>query len=280
MSPRSGRQRRTLALAVVFVGATIASWPWAAVLLRRWLGPPEVSAAEVYSDATAGAAFDHSQLDTLLRTRVDAEGLVDYEGLGRDGATLDAYLASLTSAPFADMGRDEKLALLVNAYNAFTLRLILDHWPVASIKDIPSGKRWDDRRFRLAGETLSLNELEHERIRPRFREPRIHFALVCATRSCPPLRAEAYVGARLEAQLADQARRVHSDGRWLRFDPVSGTLHLTRLYDWDGSDFLQAAPSVEEYVAAHELSVRAALGAGQRLEVRWLPYDWSLNRRE
>lgn len=71
-----------------------------------------------------------------------------------------------------------------------------------------------------------------------------------------------------------------SDGRWLRFDPVSGTLHLTRLYDWYGSDFLQAAPSVEEYVAAHELSVRAALGAGQRLEVRWLPYDWSLNRRE
>ena len=103
---------------------------------------------------------------------------------------------------------------------------------------------------------------------------------MCAARSCPPLRAEAYVGARLEAQLADQARRVHSDERWLRFDPASGTLHLTKLYDWYGADFLQAAPSVEEYVAAHEPSVRAALGAGQKLQVRWLPYDWSLNRRE
>jgi hypothetical protein len=278
MNPRSGRARRALALALV--GAAIASWPSATVLLRRWLGPPEVSAAEAYPNAEAGAVFDHSRLDTLLRAHVDGDGLVDYEALRREGATLDAYLSSLTAAPFAEMGRDEKLALLVNAYNAFTLRLILDHWPVASIKDIPSGQRWDDRRFRLAGETLSLNQVEHERIRPRFLEPRIHFALVCAARSCPPLRAEAYVGARLEAQLADQARRVHSDGRWLRFDPASGTLHLTRLYDWYGSDFLQAAPSLEEYVAAHELSVRAALGAGRKLKVGWLPYDWSLNRRD
>jgi len=280
MSLRSGRPRRSFALALALVGAAIASWPSATSLLRRWLSPPEVSAAEAYSNAAAGAVFDHSRLDTLLRAHVDGDGLVDYEALRREGATLDAYLSSLASAPFAEMRRDERLALLVNAYNAFTLRLVLDHWPVASIKDIPYGKRWDDRRFRLAGETLSLNQVEHERIRPRFREPRIHFALVCAARSCPPLRAEAYVGARLEAQLADQARRVHSDGRWLRFDPASGTLHLTRLYDWYGSDFLQAAPSVEEYVAAHELSVRAALGAGQKLKVGWLPYDWSLNRRE
>jgi len=250
MSPRSGRPRRSLALALVLVGAVIASWPSATSLLRRWLGPPEVSAAEAYSDAAGGVPFDHSGLDALLRAHVDGKGYVDYEALRREGAALDAYLATLASAPFAEMGRDEKLALLINAYNAFTLRLILDHWPVASIQDIPSGKRWDDRRFRLAGETLSLNEVEHERVRPRFREPRIHFALVCAARSCPPLRAEAYVGARLEAQLADQARRVHSDGRWLRFDPASGTLHLTELYDWYGSDFLQAAPSVEEYVAA------------------------------
>ena len=74
---------------------------------------------------------------------------------------------------------------------AFTLRLILDHRPVASIKDIPSGKRWDDRRWTLAGETVSLDQIEHQRIRAAFREPRIHFALVCAARSCPPLRAEA-----------------------------------------------------------------------------------------
>jgi len=236
-----------------------------------------VSAAAVHAAAPNGPSFDHARFDALLRAHVDGAGLVDYAGLAGESAASDAYLASLASAPLEELGRDEKLALLINAYNAFTLRLILDHRPVASIKDIPSGKRWDDRRWRLAGETLSLNQIEHDRIRPRFREPRVHFALVCAARSCPPLRAEAYVGERLEAQLADQTRRVHSDERWLQFDPASGTLQLTKLYDWYGSDFLHAAPSVEEYVAAQELSVRAALDAGHRVKIRWLPYDWSLN---
>ena len=236
-----------------------------------------VSAAAVHAAAPNGPSFDHARFDALLRAHVDSAGLVDYAGLSRESAALDAYLASLASAPFEELGRDEKLALLINAYNAFTLRLILDHRPVSSIKDIPSGKRWDDRRWRLAGEMVSLDQIEHERIRAAFREPRIHFALVCAARSCPPLRAEAYVGDRLEAQLADQTRRVHSDARWLLFDPASGTLQLTKLYDWYGSDFLQAAPSVEQYVAAYQPSVRAALGAGERVKIRWLPYDWSLN---
>jgi hypothetical protein len=238
-----------------------------------------VSAAEVHAGAPNGPSFDHARFDALLRAHVDSAGLVDYAGLSRDSAALDAYLAALASAPFEELRRDEKLALLINAYNAFTLRLILDHRPLASIKDISSGKRWDDRRWRLAGETLSLDQIEHERIRAAFREPRIHFALVCAARSCPPLRVEAYVGDRLEAQLADQTRRVHSDARWLLFDPASGTLQLTKLYDWYGSDFLQAAPSVEQYVAAYQPSVRAALGAGERVKIRWLPYDWSLNER-
>lgn len=160
------------------------------------------------------------RFDALLRTQVDADGLVDYAGLKDAHAELDAYIRSLAAAPFEQLGRDEKLALLINAYNAFTLRLVLDHWPLASIRHIPGKRRWDAPRWRLAGETLSLNQIENERIRPRFKEPRIHFALVCAARGCPPLRAEAYTGARLSAQLADQARRVHSDGRWLRFASI------------------------------------------------------------
>jgi len=273
-------RRATLSLGLA--GAALGIGLWAAGFpgrLRDVLGPPAVSAAEAYADAPDGRTFDHARLDALLRAHVDGEGLVDYEGLDRESTALDAYLATLADAPFEQLGRDERLALLINAYNAFTLRLILDHRPLDSIKDIPSGKRWDDRRFRLAGEMLSLNQIEHERIRPRFREPRVHFALVCAARSCPPLRAEAYTGERLETQLADQTRRVHSGARWLRFDPVSGTLHLTKLYDWYGSDFLQAAPSVEEYVAAHVSSVRAALDTGRSVKIRWLPYDWSLNER-
>ena len=94
---------------------------------------------------------------------------------------------------FADLGRSEKLALLINAYNACTLRLILDHWndgQLASIKDIPRDNRWEDQRWQIGKRRLSLNQIEHEEIRGRFAEPRIHFALVCAAKGCPPLRAE------------------------------------------------------------------------------------------
>jgi hypothetical protein len=247
--------------------------------LRYAFGPAPVSSAEAYASAPAGAPFDHLRFDALLRAYVDVDGFVDYAGLKSEQAQLDAYLESLSGARFGELGRDEKLALLINAYNAFTLRLVLDHWPVASIQDIPAEQRWDDRRWRLAGETLSLNQIEHERIRPRFREPRIHFALVCAARGCPPLRPQAYTGARLESQLADQAHRVHSDDRWLRFDPATGELRLTELYEWYGSDFRQAAGSVPEHVALHAPMVRAALDAGQPVEVRWIPYDWSLNEK-
>ena len=247
--------------------------------LRYAFGPPPVTSAEAYASAPAGASFDHSRFDALLRSHVDAGGPVHYARLKDAQAELDAYVGSLAAAPFEDLGRDEKLALLINAYNAFTLRLILDHWPLASIQDIPAEHRWDARRWRLAGETLSLNQIENERIRSRFREPRIHFALVCAARGCPPLRPEAYTGAGLESQLLDQARRVHSDNRWLLFDPSTGELRLTELYKWYESDFRQAAGSVPEYVALHAPPVRAALDAGQRVEVLWIPYDWSLNEK-
>lgn len=266
--------------AAALVAVAVGLWAHAKTdRIRFVLGPPPVTSAEVYAAAPAAAPFDHSGLDASLRAHVDADGLVDYRGLKGAPVRLDAYLQSLADARFAELGRDEKLALLLNAYNAFTLRLVLEHWPVRSIRDIPDERRWDDRRWRLAGETLSLNQIEHERIRPKFREPRIHFALVCAAQGCPPLRAEAYTGARLEAQLADQARRVHSDARWLRFDPAARALHLTMLYKWYSSDFRQAAGSVPAYVALHAPSVREVLEAGRRVEVQWIPYDWSLNER-
>jgi hypothetical protein len=229
------------------------------------------------AQAPGSARFDHSGLDRLLKARVDADGLVDYGRLRGDSRELDAYLASLATVALAGLPPEEQLALQINAYNAFTLRLILDHHPVASIKDIPSGERWRARRFRLAGETLSLDDLEHQRIRRQFDEPRIHFALVCAARGCPPLRREAYEGSRLAEQLADQSRRVHQDERFVRFEAAAGVLHLTHLYDWYGDDFRKQAPSVAEYVGRELPAVRAALDAGVQVRVRWLPYDWSLN---
>lgn len=241
------------------------------------LGPPEVTLRETYEEKPNGPAVDHSAFDDLLKRHVDPDGWVDYEGLKRDAAKLDAYIGALAEAPFDDLGRSQKLALLINAYNAFTLRLILDYYPIASIQDIPAAKRWDDARWRVGPHLWSLNQIEHEQIRPMFREPRIHFALVCAAVGCPKLRNETYRADRLDEQLEDQAQYVHGHDRWFRFSPDSGVLHLTRLYLWYGGDFRQVAGSVPNFAARYSPELKQSQDAGTAPKIEWLAYDWALN---
>lgn len=234
--------------------------------------PPEAVLTEAHQ--TQGtAAFSHAQFDKVLQTYVDANGDVDYAGLSRDTGDLDQYITALDSAPFDQLGRDDKLALLINAYNAFTLRLILDHYPLRSIRDIPAAKRWDAVRWNIAGHTYSLSQIEHEEIRGKFREPRIHFAVNCASVGCPPLRRESYVADRLDEQLDEQMRHTHTRDRWLRLDMANKTVYLTKLYDWYGGDFTQVSDSVLAYVAGYNDRLKAA----GPVKVQWLDYDWSLN---
>ncbi|MBA3271509.1 MAG: DUF547 domain-containing protein [Acidobacteria bacterium] len=246
--------------------------------VERVLGiPPTVIAQEAYDAQIVGSTFDHSTFDALLRAHVDDDGWVDYEGIRDDVSTLDSYLRQLTAAPFDALSRDEKLALLINAYNAFTIKLLLDYYPVASIRDIPDDKRWDAVRWQLGPHTWSLNQIEHEQIRPKFADPRIHFALVCAAVGCPPLRNEAYTAAQLEQQLTAQATYIHSHPRWFRFDQENNVVQLTALYDWYGGDFNQHAPTILEYASRSAPALRQALGEGHVPRVRWLDYDWRLN---
>jgi len=273
-----------VALGMVLVAIVFSAWMWLQpggprAVLVRWFGPPRVELGEAYAPQRDGPVFDHSAFDALLGPYVDDDGLVDYLGLGRRQADLDRYLASLAAAPFEELGRDEKLALWIDAYNAFTLKLILEHYPLKSIRDIPSAERWDRVRWNVAGVEYSLNQIEHEQIRPKFREPRIHFALVCAAVSCPPLRREAYVGAQLDEQLEDQARRVHADGRFLRYAGGAGRIELTSLYEWYGGDFEQIAGSVVDYAARYRPDLAADLETGRRPTPRFIDYDWSLNRQ-
>lgn len=245
--------------------------------LAGMFGPPVIHAEESYATRAGAAPFDHSPFEALLRQFVDADGRVDYAGLQHEQARLDGYIESLAAAPIEQLSRNEHLALLLNAYNAFTIRLILDHYPIASIRDIPEQDRWLARRWRLAGLTVSLNQIENELIRPHFLEPRIHFALVCAAIGCPNLRADAYTGDRLEDQLADQTRYVHTHDRWFRFGP-DGRVELTQLYEWYGSDFEQSAGSVLAFVGKQVPRVQQAIDAGHKPAVTYLPYDWSLNQ--
>jgi hypothetical protein len=235
--------------------------------------PPQKTLTEVYEQGTGAVTFDHDLLDKVVKRIVDADGGVDYDGLKRDPGALDQYIAALGDAPFEELGRDEKLTLLINAYNAFTLRLILDYYPLESIRDIASGDRWDAVRWQIGTMTLSLAQIEHEHLRPNFREPRLHFAINCASVSCPPLRGEAYVAARLDEQLDDQMRYTHARDLWLKLDTANEVVYLTKLYHWYGGDFEQVAPSVQEYAARYNAKLKSLAN----VNVKWLDYDWSLN---
>lgn len=244
-------------------------------LIVRLFGPPRTELREAYALDPARATVDHALLDRVLKAHVQ-DGRVDYGALKAAPGDLDAYLAVLADAPFGDLDRDGKLALLINAYNAFTLKLMIDHGPVASIQDIPAGERWDAERWTLGGRTVSLTAIEHEELRTKFVEPRVHFAINCASVGCPPLRGEAYVPERLDAQLEDQARTIHGDVRWLRVQHNSAlkhhTVHLTRLYLWYADDFAQ----VDGTPLAFASRWVPELGEG-RWEIAWLDYDWSVN---
>ena len=265
---------------LVLVGAVVALMNRDTI--ERFFGPPEVRMREDYPGEGIGPDVDHSRLAGVLERFVNEEGLVDYEGLHADQEDLNEYVLSLAHAPFDALGRDQKLALLLNAYNAFVLRLVLDHWQegrLRSIQDIPEAERFQAVRWSVGGHDWSLETMEHEIIRRRFIEPRVHFALVCAARSCPPLRREPYQASRLDEQLEDQARRVHSSPRWFRLDEERGEVHLTRLYLWYQGDFEQVAGGVLPFAARYSSSLRRLLDQGHEPAIRWLPYDWSLNRQ-
>jgi uncharacterized membrane protein YdjX (TVP38/TMEM64 family) len=254
--------------------------------LTRLFGPPVVVMAEVYEVKPDGPTFDHSLFDQQLQKYVsdeDGGGWIDYAAWkANDREALQKYIRQLGEADFDALGRNEKLALLINAYNAFTIELIFEYWDdgnLKSIRDIPSDKRWDHQRWHVGDNVWSLNQIEHEQIRPKFKEPRIHWAVVCAAIGCPPLRTEAYTGEKIDEQLDDQGRIVHSHERWARFDREDGVIHLTKLYEWYTDDYEQVDGGILEHAAKYMPDLREDLEAGKRPRIRFLHYDWDLNHR-
>lgn len=238
--------------------------------------------------AGEGAAFDHGAFDTLLGAHVAPSG-VDYGGLAGQRSELDAYVAALSGAELASMGRSEQMAFWINAYNALTLSLILDHYPLASIRDLDGGNPWDVHTWTVAGRGVTLNAIEHEILRP-MGDPRIHAAVNCASKGCPPLASDAFTGAGLGAQL-DAASAAWAKGNGI--DVGDGTVALSTIFDWFGEDFTGAygpskhdIPGVDgkqeagiNFLAGYlDEATRASLQAGG-YTVAFSEYDWSLNDR-
>ena len=241
-------------------------------------------AAEAPASALAAERVDHSAYDTLLHKYVTPAGVryAAWHADAEDRAALAGYLERMQALAVSRFeastgGRAEALAYWLNLYNAATLDLVLDGYPVKSIKDLGGMLKspWERDVVIVEGRELSLNAIENDILRKDFDEPRIHFALNCAAKSCPPLRAEAYVPERLDAQLADQTRRFLADGatNGLRED---GALQLSKIFDWYAKDFEAATGSVVAFVRPY-LPALAALPANARPRVRYADYDWSLN---
>lgn len=232
-------------------------------------------------------AFDAAAYGAVLTRYVDARGRVDYAGLKRDGA-LAPVLASLAAARPDALPEREQIAFWINAYNAGAMALVAEHYPISSIQRItPSGfpiavpgtgqSPFKVRFLDVGGERRTLDEIEHAILRRRFREPRIHAALVCAAVSCPPLRREPYAAARLDAQLGDQMRVWLHDRTKNRIPEPGGGVALSAIFDWFRDDFGGTDAAVQRFLAPYFTGETAARLARSAYRVRHLPYDWRLN---
>ncbi|MGD9242854.1 MAG: DUF547 domain-containing protein, partial [Desulfobacterales bacterium] len=244
------------------------------------------------------AEFDqtYAGYDSLLKQYV-TDGRVDYKGLKTDPNALDRYTDSAAGVPeeqFNLWTESQRLAFLINLYNAATLKLIVDHYPVKSIKDIGSLFKgpWDQPVVRLYGKTITLNHLEHNILRKQYSEPRIHMALVCAAKSCPQLRSEAYTTEKLDEQLNDQSRQYLVSPAGLNVDRKKKVAYFSSIFKWYGEDFVakyspttgfagldKTERAVANFCSAYLISADRDFLATGGYSVKYLDYDWSLNEK-
>lgn len=285
---RTGLVNRDSRLGTRIVTGVAAGLFLATSCLGEETTPKAPASAKPAKPAVAGGGQSpHAIWDQLLHKHVKGSD-VSYKGFKRDEKTLDQYLDLLAKTQPAKLSSNQRLAYWINAYNAFTVKLILSRYPkIKSIKDIPA--RWSKRAWNAAGRLRSLEEIEHEILRKEFNEPRIHFAINCASKSCPDLASDAYVAPRLEAQLTAAAKRFlthptkgfrakREKGRlWGR----NNNVYLSKIFSWFAADFEKARGSVIAYVTPY-LSPKDrdfVTKYGKKLSLHYMSYDWTLNEK-
>ena len=250
--------------------------------------------------------FVYDDYADVLAAYVDDHGMVDYRGLKDNREKLDAFatsLGQLDPAAYDAWDDAHKIAFLINAYNALTLKLIIDHYPIKasffksfiypknSIRQISGA--WDKITFLVVRQEMTLDHIEHEILRTEFKEPRIHMAIVCASKGCAKLANEPYTGDRLEEQLVQYTRLFVNNPEKIRIDKQNNTVYLSKYFQWFGEDFVPVYGTDEQFISFNEIE-RAALNFISRYvseedqqylaetgySIKYLGYDWSLNEQE
>lgn len=219
---------------------------------------------------------DHKLYAELLKAHVSNE-VVDYQGFKKDEAKLDRYLEILAKTDTRTLSRNEQFAFYINAYNAWTIKLILSGYPgIKSIKDLGTFFKspWKKKIARIDGKVVTLDNIEHDILRPRFKDPRIHFAVNCASRSCPPLMSKPYQGDVLDQQLTRITEKFINEPERNRLK--GNTLYVSRIFDWYADDFNgDIVAFFLKYAKGNTLKMLKENRSG--IDVEYLDYDWSLN---
>jgi hypothetical protein len=243
--------------------------------------------------ASPSQSFRYDDYATVLRTYVNDQGLVNYEALQANPVQLQTFVMALgevTPETYRSWTEPEKIAFLINAYNAITLASIIEQQPLkSSIKDIWGV--WNLKTHKVAGQSKTLDNIEHQTLRKEFNEPRIHAALVCAAISCPPLRQEPYTAAQLNAQLDDQVQKWLVSPHGLKIDREKNRVAISAIFKWFGEDWQPRFSAAEKFTGNDK--ERAVLNfisrylnpadreylAQGNYKIDYLNYNWSLNRQ-
>ncbi|MEM7373707.1 MAG: DUF547 domain-containing protein [Bacteroidota bacterium] len=216
--------------------------------------------------APEGPTVSHDIWNTLVQLYVSADGVVNYKGFKQSKGRLDVYLQQLSQhSPQASWSREEQMAYWINLYNAATVALIVEHYPLKSIMDIE--KPWDKAFVKVGSKTYTLNQIEHEILRPQFKDPRIHFAVNCASQSCPELLNQAYSASKLNQQLESQTKKFVNNPKHNSIDKSE----VSQLFNWYKEDFIKEG-TVVDYLNSY---AKTPFKKGKALSFR--EYDWNLN---
>ena len=232
--------------------------------------------AGLHALAATGPFVDNSLYGELLKKYVH-DGKVDYAGFKTEEKKLDRYLKIVENVDSEGLSRNEQFAFYINAYNAWTIKLILTGYPgVKSIKDLGGliESPWKKKIVRIDGEVTTLDHVEHEVLRPRYKDPRVHFAINCSAKSCPPLRSEPFKGDILDQQLEDSTRTFINNPKSYRLE--GNDLYVSRIFKWFSEDFDNDVFGFFLKYATGELKNKLE-AKSDRINVRYLQYDWSLN---
>ena len=214
------------------------------------------------------SAQDYGALDKILTKYVSSSGTVDYTGLKAIKPELNNVYNTLTGMnPATIKNKDAQMAYWINLYNLATLKLIVDNYPLKSIMDLDKGKPWDVKRISVAGKSYSLNDIENTKIRT-FKDPRIHFAVNCAARSCPPLLNTTFTPEKLNTQLESQTKKFINNAKWTTLSP--GKAVISKIFDWYKEDFGNVISFINKYSSK---TVEADV------KISYQEYDWSLNSK-